>query len=136
MAGDNQKQQIMVNGSTSGYQPSIQDEINIALLQSGGIKRIQKCLQQRLDETGWSQNLREYVERLFRSGDATTYEDALKIVMQHIELQPPDTDDSENHGHKVNGDTGAPDLTIPRDAAKGAADTVKKELAKVVKMEK
>lgn len=131
MAGD-QKPKIAVNGTTSGYNPTTQDDITMALLQSGSVKQIQTTLQQRLDETGWSQNLREYVERLFRSGDATTYDDALKLVMQHIHI--PTTDDDDAATTKTSGDV--PNLTIPRAVAKDAADTVKKELAKVVKMEK
>lgn len=132
MAGD-QKPKVAVNGTTSGYNPTTQDDITMALLQSGGVKQIQTTLQQRLDEAGWSQSLREYVERLFRSGDATTYDDALKLVMQHVHIPTAD-DDDDAATTKAIGDI--PNLTIPRAAAKDAADTVKKELAKVVKMEK
>lgn len=130
MAGED-KPKVAVNGSTSIYNPTTQDEITMALLQNGGVRRIQNTFQQRLDEAGWSQNLREYVERLFRSGEATSYDDALKIVMQHISLQ------SQGQDNKSNGNAaGVPDLTIPRDAAKDAAATVKKELAQVVMMDK
>jgi hypothetical protein len=121
---------VAVNGNTSAYNPTTQDNITMALLQNGGIKRIQSTFQQRLDETGWSQSLRDYVEKLFRTGEAQTYDEALKIVMQHIALQG---DEAKANGHR---DSSAPDLTIPRDAAKDAAATVKKELAQVVKMEK
>ncbi|CZT25785.1 uncharacterized protein RCC_11454 [Ramularia collo-cygni] len=129
MAGED-KPKVAINGTTSIYNPTTQDEITMALLQNGGVRRIQNTFQQRLDEAGWSQNLREYVERLFRSGEAQTYDDALKIVMQHISLQ------SQGQESKANGNGGVPDLTIPRDAAKDAAATVKKELAQVVKMDK
>ncbi|KJY01140.1 hypothetical protein TI39_contig302g00023 [Zymoseptoria brevis] len=129
MAGDD-KTKVAVNGATSGYNPSTQDNITMALLQNGGIKRIQSTFQQRLDEAGWSQALRDYVEKLFRSGEAQTYDEALKIVMQHIALQGDETKSNGNNGSSV------PDLTIPRDAAKDAAATVKKELAQVVKIEK
>jgi hypothetical protein len=131
MAGDD-KTKVTINGSTSGYNPTVQDNVTMALLQSGGVTRIQNTFQQRLDEAGWTQNLREYVERLFRSGDATTYDDALRMVMQHVHMPSAD-DDAMTNG---NGHGDAPNLTIPRDAAKGAAETVKKELAKVVKMDK
>lgn len=130
MAGED-KPKIAINGSTSIYNPTTQDEITMALLQNGGVRRIQTTFQQRLDEAGWSQNLREYVERLFRSGEAQSYDDALKIVMQHISLQ---SQGEESKSNGANG--GVPDLTIPRDAAKDAAATVKKELGQVVKMDK
>ncbi|KAF1824772.1 uncharacterized protein K489DRAFT_369610 [Dissoconium aciculare CBS 342.82] len=132
MAGDD-KTKVTINGSTSGYNPTTQDNITMALLQSGGVTRIQNAFQQRLDEAGWTQNLREYVERLFRSGDATTYDEALRMAMQHINMPSADDDSATANG---NGHADAPNLTIPRDAAKGAAETVKKELAKVVKMDK
>ena len=139
MAGsDDKSHKIAVNGSTSGYTPSVQDDITIALLANGGIQRIQKSFQQRLDETGWSQRLREYVERLFRAGDAITYEDALQIVMQQVVLQAPGAEETgARSGKRVNGETSTgPELVVPREAARGAAETVKKELANVVKMEK
>lgn len=132
MAGED-KPKVAVNGSTSIYNPTTQDEITMALLQNGGVRRIQSTFQQRLDEAGWSQNLREYVERLFRSGEAHSYDDALKIVMQHITLQSQGQE-GKSSGNGASGNV--PDLTIPRDAARDAAATVKKELAQVVKMEK
>lgn len=123
MAGAETKK-VSVNGSTSGYNPSTQDEINHALVASGGVRRIQEVFERRLDEVGWTQHLRDYVERLFRSGEATTYDEALRAVTQHISLQSPSEE----------GRMG--ELTIPRDVAKDAAESVKKELKNVVEMEK
>lgn len=123
MAGAETKK-VSVNGSTSGYNPSTQDEINHALVASGGVRRIQEVFERRLDEVGWTQHLRDYVERLFRSGEATTYDEALRAVTQHISLQSPSEE----------GRVG--ELTIPRDVAKDAAESVKKELKNVVEMEK
>ncbi|KAK0266598.1 hypothetical protein LTR91_007465 [Friedmanniomyces endolithicus] len=108
---------VQVNGTTSGHDPNVQSQISTALLQNGGVKRIQQTLQQRLDEEGWSQNLREYIVRLFRSGEATTYDDALGKVMQHIR-----------------GSAGEPDLQIPQSAKQGGADAVRRELEKVCVM--
>lgn len=127
---DNKK--IAVNGNTSGYNPTFQDNVTMALIQNGAVKRIQESLQQRLDECGWSQNLRQYVEKLFRSGEAVTYDDALKIVSKMIELKEPGED---NNKSTING-SGVPDLTIPEAAAIDAAEVVKKEMRGVLKMEK
>lgn len=134
MAGDD-KQKITINGSTTAYNPSFQDNITLALLHNGSIKRIQSVLQQRLDEAGWSQNLRDHVEQLFRSGEVTTYDEAMKLVARQIALQPAS---EENSGRGAKGGAGhtVPSLAVPRDVARDAADTVKKELAKVVKVEK
>ena len=122
-------QQIAMNGTTSGWDPTTQDEITLALAQNGGLKRIQAAFKQRLDEAGWSQDLREYVTRLFRNGAATTYDDALAIVMKNI----------NSDGAGVNGTTDgsvAPDLSIPNSAAEGGAEAVKKELKQIVVQKK
>ena len=132
MAGNDVKK-VTVNGTAAAYNPTTQDSITMALLQSGGVVRIQRTFQERLDETGWTQALRTYVENLFRSGEVTTYDQALKKVSDRIALQGPE-DDTKSNG--VNGVGGAADLTIPREAAKDAAVVVKKELAEVVKIEK
>ncbi|KAM3419187.1 hypothetical protein BST61_g5131 [Cercospora zeina] len=119
---------VPVNGASSAYNPSTQDSINLALLQNGGIRRIQTSLHERLDAAGWTQNVRDYVERLFRSGDAQSYDDAMRLVMQHVSLQG-----ESGTGNATNGTSG-PDLTIPRDVAKDGAEVVKKELRQVVRM--
>ncbi|KAK5711238.1 hypothetical protein LTR15_012526 [Elasticomyces elasticus] len=108
---------VQVNGSSSGQDVSLQSQISSALLQNGGVKRIQETLQQRLDEEGWSQNLREYVTRLFRSGEATTYEDALGKVMGRV---------------RGGGQGEGPDLTVPVSAKQGGAEAVRKELEGVL----
>ncbi|KAK4555627.1 hypothetical protein LTR86_007380 [Recurvomyces mirabilis] len=110
---------VQVNGTTSGYTPDVQSQITTALLQSGGVKRIQETLQQRLDEEGWTQTLRDYVIGLFRSGEATTYDDAYSKVMQHI-----------------GGSAGEPNLSVPRSAKEGGAEVLRKELEKVCVVEK
>lgn len=129
MAGDDKK--VTVNGSTNGYDPTTQDQITMALLQNGGVKRIQNSFQQRLDEAGWSENLRNYVTQLFRSGEAITYDEALSKVKEHVRVQYLD----EEGRAVVRNGAGGPDLVIPSEVAKDAAEVVKKELAKVVKME-
>lgn len=132
MAGNDVKK-VTVNGTAAAYNPTTQDSITMALLQNGGVVRIQRTFQERLDETGWTQALRSYVENMFRSGEVTTYDQALKKVSDRISLQGAE-DDTKTNG--TNGIGGAGDLTIPREAAKDAAEVVKKELAQVVKIEK
>ncbi|KAK4636230.1 hypothetical protein CLAFUW4_01733 [Fulvia fulva] len=129
----NEVKKVTVNGTAAAYNPTTQDTIMMALLQNGGVARIQRTFQERLDETGWTQALRTYVENMFRSGEVTTYDQALKKVSDRISLQGAE-DDTKSNG--VNGVGGASDLTIPREAANDAAESVKKELAQVVKIEK
>lgn len=133
MAGDDKK--ITVNGTTTTYNPTTQDLITTAMVQTGGIKRIQHNLQHRLDEAGWSQNLREYLERLFRSGEVTTYDEALKLVTQHIMLQPESDETPRSTVHGGLNGAGVPDLVLPRQAVKDAAGYVRAELEKVVQVD-
>merc|ERR1712130_823072 len=76
---------VQVNGASSGVEPALQSQITTALLQNGGVKRIQDTLKQRLDEEGWSENLRNHVTAMFRSGEAITYDDAMaKVVRKEL----------------------------------------------------
>lgn len=113
MAGN----KVHVNGNTNGYEPNKQSQINQALLMNGGVKRIQDTMQQRLDEAGWSQSLREYCQRLFRSGEATSYDEAWNKVWQQIK----------------NGGEG---LALPQEVKEDGAAAVKKELGTVCVLDK
>lgn len=121
---------VQVNGNSSGVEPNIQSQITTALLQNGGVKRIQDTLQQRLDEEGWSEALRKYVVEIFRGGEATTYDEALAKVMQQIR--------SGQNGTVSNGASGAhaADLSVPESAKTSGVEAVKKELMGICEMEK
>ena len=130
MAGDKpNKQEVEVNGNTSGWEPDIQSQITLALLQNGGIERVKSTLKQRLDEAGWSQDLKDYSTRMFRSGEVVTYDDALAKIMSNVNSTGAVTNGSAD-GAPV------PDLRIPIDAQRGGAEALRKELAKVVKQTK
>ena len=130
MATTNGVKKTGIDSSTSGSSPDFQSQVTMALLQNGGVARIQATLQQRLDEAGWSQNLRDYVVGLYRSGEAVTYDDAMNKVMQQIR-----SGSGASNG-AVNGADGVPDLRIPEDAKKGGADAVKKELEQICEIKK
>jgi hypothetical protein len=104
----------------------LQDQITLALLANGGIARIQTALRQRLDEAGWSENLREYVTQLFRSGECSTYFEAMEKVKSRVRLEGRDED--ENAG--VDG----ADLVVPVSAAEGGVEAVRRELEGVCEM--
>ena len=127
--GSADQKQVAVNGDSSGWNPTLQDDIILALNQNGGLKRIQATLRQRLDEAGWSQDLREYCTHLFRSGAAVTYDDALTIVMRRIQ-----SGEADHQG--IDNGVPAPDLAIPDEAKQAGAQTVKKELQGVLKQKK
>jgi delta-aminolevulinic acid dehydratase/porphobilinogen synthase len=105
----------------------LQDQITLALLANGGIARIQTALRQRLDEAGWSENLREYVTQLFRSGECSTYFEAMEKVKARVRL--------EGRDEEADGiaDGGA-DLVVPVAAAEGGVEAVRRELEGVCEM--
>lgn len=117
---------VAVNGSTNPSSPTLQDEITLALLQNGGIARIQSTLRQRLDEAGWSENLRNYVTGLFRSGECSTFFEAMEKVKAQVKLQGRDEEDGAATGG----------LVIPMSAAENAVGAVTKELREVCEMKK
>ena len=115
---------IAADSSTSGWEPTVQDQINLSLATNGGIKRIEAVMQQRLDEAGWTQSLKEYVTKLLRSGEASTYDECLAKVMAAV--------NGKEGVNGVNGAGGAgqaPNLKMPDDAMQDAAAAVKKEIA-------
>lgn len=121
---------VPVNGaSTTSNNPQVardlQDQITRALLTNGGISRIQCSLRQRLDEAGWSENLREYVEGLFRSGECTTYFEAMEKVKARVRLEGRD----EENGHGA-------ELVVPVSAAEVGVEAVRRELEGVCEMKK
>jgi len=118
---------VAVNGNTTPANPSLQDDITLALLQNGGIARIQAALRQRLDEAGWSEYLRNYVTGLFRSGECTTYFEAMEKVKAQVKLQGRD----DEEGAPATGG-----LVIPVSAAEGAVGAVTRELREVCEMKK
>lgn len=128
---DDSTKKIEINGATSGTDSALQNDITLALLQNGGVARIQRSLKERLDEAGWSQALREYVEHLMRSGEASTYDEVMGKVMQQIKAPPTS---SQSNG--VNGSAHAPNLRIPQSAKEGGAEQVRKELEQIVEMKK
>ena len=130
MASNNADQnKVAVNGETSGWNPTVQDQITLTLAQNGGLKRIRATLQQRLDEAGWSEDLRKYCTQLFRSGAAVTFDDAMTIIMRRIEAGTADP-------HGLDDGVPAPNLSIPIAAQRAGADAVRSELRPVVTMKK
>lgn len=123
--GNSNGRQVPVNASTSGWEPDFRDNTILALRENGGLQRIQSTLRQRMDESGWSQNLKEYCTALFRSGEAKTYEEALALVKKRVYSESGDSSATQ-------GGVPAPDLAIPDEAKMGGAEVVKKELLAVV----
>lgn len=124
---------IAIPPTASGTDPDLQNAITAALLHNGGVARIQRTLQQRLDEAGWSQNLREYTERLFRSGEAYTFDEAIAKVMQQIR---GGTGAARGGDGVAAGEGMPPDLGIPREAKEGGVEVVRRELEGILVLKK
>lgn len=120
---------VAINGETSGWQPDTREEILIAMGQNGGLKRIQATMRQRLDESGWSEDLKNYITALFRSGAAITYDDALKIVKERMESEVADPDGND-HG------VPAPNLALPQSVKEDGKAIVVKEMRAITKTKK
>lgn len=115
---------VAVDDTTKGWEPDFRDQVVLALRDNGGLNRIQATMRQHLDESGWIEDLKKYVTELYRSGKASTYDEALALVNQRMK------EDDESSAALT------PDLTIPDDAKLGGAEAVKKELRGVVKTKK
>lgn len=77
------------------------------------------------------------MERLFRSGEVSNFDEAIRNVMGRVRLDETLENGAQQGGVKGNNNLeGAMegDLRIPRDAARDAAGIVRRELRGVVKM--
>lgn len=128
----NGSSKVEVNGTTSAHNLSTQSQVNLILAANGGHKRIQSKVKERLDEAGWSQDLREYCTRLFRSGEAVTYDDCMAIVTKRVnECKAGNVSTGEQQFGVA-----APDLTFPEESKKGFKVAVEKELEPILELKK
>lgn len=124
---------VGVNGTSSASSTELQDQITLALLANGGVGRIQTALQQRLDEAGWTERVRDYVTKLFRSGECTTFFEALERVRSQISIEGVDIANGKRR-NQANGTTD--ELVIPKLAAEGGVEAVRKELVQICEVKK
>lgn len=113
----------------------LRNNIYSALLSGDGIRNIEGTLDRQLAESGFKDELRRYVTELFRTGQATTVEEARVLAMDRIKQQTQEEQSNGTNG--VNGtngnyvDSSDYDLKIPRKAVVEGTKTVRKELEKV-----
>lgn len=119
-------QKLAVDESTSySTQPATQSQLTTALVDHGSIPIIQNALLHELQASGWSQNLRNHVTQLMRSGECTKYDDLMDRILDQA-LSGLDADSS---------DTDAASLAIPPQAITQAIKVVKKELDKICQVD-
>jgi hypothetical protein len=112
----------------------LRNNIYSALLSGDGIRSIEGTLDRQLAESGFKDELRRYVTDLFRSGQATTVDEARALAMVKIKQQMQGEDDQSNGANGLNGANGEDqkyDLKIPNKAIVEGTKSVRKELEKV-----
>ncbi|KAK7540245.1 hypothetical protein IWX49DRAFT_507804 [Phyllosticta citricarpa] len=134
---------VTVSSSTTTLNPATQAALTSALLSANAIPRIQSALQQSLQESGWTHNLHNYVLKLLRDGECTTYEELMARVMAECrpgdaatESKDKDKDkDSANGDGAVNGTSSkngsGADIKIPDKAVREGIRAVRKEIERV-----
>ncbi|KAH7384232.1 hypothetical protein DE146DRAFT_622919 [Phaeosphaeria sp. MPI-PUGE-AT-0046c] len=115
----------------------LRNNIYSALLSGDGIRNIEGSLDRQLAESGFKDELRRYVTDLFRSGQATTVDEARALAMEKIKHQMQG-DDVQSNGissadsfNGANGHEEQYDLKIPNKAIVEGTKTVRRELEKV-----
>jgi tRNA U55 pseudouridine synthase TruB len=112
----------------------LRNNIYSALLSGDGIRSIEGTLDRQLAESGFKDELRRYVTDLFRSGQATTVDEARALAMDKIKHQMQGDDEQTNGISSLNGANGDDqkyDLKIPHKAIVEGTKSVRKELEKV-----
>jgi hypothetical protein len=129
---------VTTTQAQSGISQDLRNNIYSALLSGDGIRNIESTLDESLRASGFKDALRVYITDLFRSGQATTCEEARNLAMQKIREQTRRLPDQTNGANGTNGTTNGEgengehvDLKIPKAAIDAGAKTVMKELEKV-----
>ncbi|OSS44684.1 hypothetical protein B5807_10583 [Epicoccum nigrum] len=128
---------IMSAGQASALPSSLRNSIYSTLLSTGGIRNIESALVQLLQTSGFQYHLRVYITDLFRTGQATTANEAYDLAMARIrECMAEGERETGRSG--VNGDDGeveAGDLRLPSEVVREGSRVVKRELERVVVIE-
>ncbi|CBX96725.1 hypothetical protein IAQ61_005412 [Plenodomus lingam] len=135
--------QITPTQATSGISLSLRNNIYSALLSGPGIRNIEATLDECLRSSGFRDNLKTYITHLFRSGQATTAEEAYKLAIEKIKEAMADLDPSATttNGNDANHGSANPDdaageglnvhLNIPKEVVTKGTKVVLRELEKI-----
>jgi hypothetical protein len=112
--------------------PQLHDTLSNALLEAHSIPAIEKVLSQSLAEAGWTTELRNYIQKLVRSGECTNYQQILKKVMGAVTTGKEAPATTAANGVTNGEDKEAGDLRIPEKVVRDGVKVVRKELERVV----
>ena len=125
-------------GQAAALPSALRNNIYSTLLSTGGIRNIESALTQLLQTSGFQYHLRAYITDLFRTGQATTANEAYELAMARIR-ECMAAGERETGGNGVNGDmevvVEALDLRLPSDVVREGSRVVKRELERVVVIE-
>ncbi|KAF2489635.1 hypothetical protein BU16DRAFT_566742 [Lophium mytilinum] len=131
--------------ATAPLPPLIQNALYSALMTSRSIPTIQATLTHELQASGWTTNLRAYIQQLLRSGECATYNEVMARLMEETRVQKSGRENGVN-GHAngvVNGVDGNAErprsveeggILIPERAVREGVRVVRRELEKVVEV--
>jgi hypothetical protein len=121
-----------------------QHEITSALVASKAVPRIEAVLAQELAATGWTTNMRTYVQHLLRSGECTSYKELMARVNRAVRADRLQEQDLEREVNGVNGETNGTttanseleqNVKIPDRVVKEGIKVVRQEVEKVCAIE-
>ncbi len=130
--------------STAPMRPQCQHEITSALVASKAVPRIEAVLAQELAASGWTTNMRTYVQHLLRSGECTSYKELMARVNRAVRADRLQEQELEREVNGVNGEangttTGNNELEqsvkIPDRVVKEGIKAVRQEVEKVCAIE-
>jgi len=110
--------------------PQLHDTLSNALLEAHSVPAIEAVLSHELAQSGWTNELRAYIQKLVRSGECTNYQQILKRVMATVTTGKEGGDGEK----EKNGDGGEAkaELRIPEKVVREGVKVVRKELERVV----
>lgn len=123
--------------------PDMRNDIYSALLSGTGIRNIEATLDHEMQASGFKSNLKAYIIQLFRSGECTTFDQAMARVNEKIrhDTQQAKANGSSTsattngvngtNGHSKDKESDDYNLNLPDEVVTAGARTLGVELDKV-----
>jgi len=130
--------------STAPMRPQYQHEITSALVASKAVPRIEAVLAQELAASGWTTNMRTYVQHLLRSGECSSYKELMARVNRAMRADRLQEQEQEREVNGVNGEANGTtsvnneleqSIRIPEKVVKEGIKAVRQEVEKVCAIE-
>ncbi|KAF2809085.1 uncharacterized protein BDZ99DRAFT_521549 [Mytilinidion resinicola] len=130
--------------ATAPLPPVVQNALYSALMTSRSIPTIQATLTHELQASGWTTNLRAYIQQLLRSGECATYNEVMAKLMEETRVRK-DYQNGVVNGNGVgngnangNGEGGRTveegGILIPEKAVREGVRVVRRELERVLEV--